>query len=164
MKFAITMFVIWFSALIIGANSAEINKVGDTVYYYGEVKQGDADQLRYFLRNGDKLVVNSHGGSFYEGIRIGAHIASIGGISIEVSTQCDSSCANFALAADSIKGTLGFHLAYIEDATEEDQKFVDRANEVFIKNVWANYLTGSEITDIILNSTPSKMVYIDFEG
>ena len=170
MKFAITMFVIWFSFGIVGANAARIveNQPG-IVHYEGEVTKGDALNLLSRLEYGDTLIVTSQGGNSNEGILIARVLEMVGGITVVVKDYCNSSCANFSLAAERKIGTFGFHKSrlpqWIRDSTPEAKwKLAEQlGNAKVYDHIWSKYLTGDQIDAIIAGESRTQMVYFTWK-
>jgi hypothetical protein len=101
-------------------NDQPVAKIGSFMgkaYLTGVISNGDFDRLNNEIENAlikpTVLVVNSVGGSVYEGIRLGL-IVKKHSLNVEVFEKCLSSCANYIVPAASLvilneKSLMGWH-------------------------------------------------------
>lgn len=98
------------------------DRIKNSLFLTGEIRQGDSFELRKALRDHEDIVIvimGSAGGNLYEGLQMGS-ILRDKGIStyVPVGVNCESSCANmfFGGAKRKAEGKLGVHQFYSGDS------------------------------------------------
>ena len=72
------------------------------IQYFGPIDMQRVEKFKRLYRPGDKLLVNSNGGSLYAGIDMGNFIHQ-NRMTVEVANLCISSCANYVFLAAETK-------------------------------------------------------------
>lgn len=130
----IAAIVAVFFVSIQAVEAAKITNDGETIFYEGKVKKGDAKKLRVMLEETfiQRISLNSAGGHAMEGFALGYLFKEYNMTAIvSEDNRCLSACANGVLGAPTkvIDGTLGFHVAWssgkgsLSDGMKQGQQF-----------------------------------------
>jgi len=116
------------------AQAAKITNDGETIFYEGKVKRGDAKRLREMVEKTliHEINLDSGGGNALEGFDLG-HLFKLFNMNatVDKGNRCLSSCANAFLGAptNDLKGLLGFHVAWssgkgsVSDGMRQGQQY-----------------------------------------
>jgi hypothetical protein len=100
---ALLVGLTWFFSKILGPDTAGVNRLNNgVIQYFGSIDMERVEKFKELYRPGDRLLVNSNGGSLYAGIEMGKFIHK-NQITVEVADVCISSCANYVFLAGETK-------------------------------------------------------------
>lgn len=93
----------WFFSKMLGPDTAGVNRLDSgVIQYFGSIDMERVEKFKELYKPGDRLLVNSNGGSLYAGIEMGKFIHK-NRITVEVADVCISSCANYVFLAGETK-------------------------------------------------------------
>jgi hypothetical protein len=93
----------WFFSTMLGPDTRGVNRLNSgVIQYFGPIDIERVEKFKQLYRPGDRLLVNSNGGSLYAGIEMGKFIHQ-NRMTVEVADLCISSCANYVFLAGETK-------------------------------------------------------------
>lgn len=93
----------WFFSAMLGPDISGVKRLNSgVIQYFGPIDMQRVEKFKRLYRPGDRLLVNSNGGSLYAGIDMGNFIHEKR-MTVEVANLCISSCANYVFLAGETK-------------------------------------------------------------
>ena len=93
----------WLFSSMMGPDTSGVRRINDgVIQYFGPIDAQRVEKFKALYRPGDRLLVNSNGGSIYAGIDMAAFINQKR-MTVEVADLCISSCANYIFLAGETK-------------------------------------------------------------
>jgi hypothetical protein len=93
----------WFFSSMLGPDTDGVKRFNNgVIQYFGPIDMQRVEKFKQLYRPGDRLLVNSNGGSLYAGIDMGNFIHQ-NRMTVEVANLCISSCANYIFLAGETK-------------------------------------------------------------
>lgn len=93
----------WLFSTMLGPDTRGVNRLNSgVIQYFGPIDIERVEKFKQLYRPGDRLLVNSNGGSLYAGIEMGKFIHR-NRMTVEVADLCISSCANYIFLAGETK-------------------------------------------------------------
>jgi hypothetical protein len=93
----------WFFSSMLGPDISGVKRFNNgVIQYFGPIDMQRVEKFKRLYQPGDRLLVNSNGGSLYAGIDMGNFIHQ-NRMTVEVANLCVSSCANYIFLAAETK-------------------------------------------------------------
>jgi hypothetical protein len=93
----------WLFSTMLGPDTGGVRRLDSgVIQYFGPIDSARVDKFKGLYRPGDRLLINSNGGSIYAGIDMGTFIHQKK-MTVEVADFCISSCANYVFLAGETK-------------------------------------------------------------
>lgn len=93
----------WLFSSMLGPDTSGVNRTSNgEIRYFGPIDMDRVEKFKRLYQAGDRLLINSNGGSLYAGIEMGNFIHQKR-MSVEVIDLCMSSCANYVFLAGETK-------------------------------------------------------------
>lgn len=92
-----------FFSKMLGPDTTGVNRLNNgVIQYFGPIDMERVEKFKRLYKPGDRLLVNSNGGSLFAGIEMGNFIHQ-NQMTVEVADVCISSCANYVFLAAETK-------------------------------------------------------------
>ncbi|MFT5541612.1 MAG: hypothetical protein ACI97K_001072 [Glaciecola sp.] len=93
----------WFFSTMLGPDTSGVSRTNNgEIRYFGPIDMDRVEKFKRLYQPGDRLLVNSNGGSLHAGIEMGNFIHQKR-MTVEVIDLCISSCANYIFLAGETK-------------------------------------------------------------